>query len=393
MKILKNMPKLLNNYDYIFIGCGLSTATVVANLPKSKKILIIEKRENIAGNIFDYNKNQIWVQKYGPHIFHTNDSEVFEFLKKYTKFNSYKNVVQAKLGDKLIPLPINIDSINILFPNEAEEFISYLKEKFPNQEKITILELSKIDKFQHIFQELYKRVFVSYTVKMWNKKVEELDVSVFARVPIYMSKRNTYFTDKYEGLPVEGYTKMVEKMLDGNNVDIVLNCNIKDHLKIKNNQILIDNQQIVNPIINCAPIDEIFNFEFGKLPYRSLNIKFEELKKAHFQETAVVNYPEDPKMTRISEYKNFYPEVSNEKNTIISKEFPGEFNENYKLFSERYYPIPNEISREQYNKYVEKAKSLSNLYQLGRLAKYEYINMDQAVRKAIDFAKSLKENK
>lgn len=390
MKILSNIPEKINEYDYIFIGSGLSTAVVCSQLPKDKKILIIEKRNHIAGNIYDYLKNNILVHKYGPHIFHTNDKEVFELLNKYTKFNSYKNIVEAKIDDHLIPLPINIDSINLLFPKEAHEFIEYLREKFPNQEKITILELSKIDKFKHIYQTIYKRVFVSYTVKMWDKKVEDLDVSVFSRVPIYLSHRNTYFTDTYEGLPVKGYTQMVESMLKESNIHVLLNTNIIDIAKIVDNYFLINNEIIEQPIINCAPLDEIYNYKFGKLPYRSLNIKFEELENIlNFQKTAVVNYPEDETMTRISEYKNFYPEIKNYENTIISKEFPGSFNENDKLYNERYYPMPDDISRELYSKYVEESKKIINFYQLGRLAKYEYINMDQAVRKALDFVKIL----
>ncbi|MDP4040222.1 UDP-galactopyranose mutase [Mycoplasma mycoides] len=389
MNTLKALPTNINSYDYIFIGCGLSTATVCAKLPKNKRILIIEKREHIGGNVYDHKKNDILVHQYGPHIFHTNDKEVFDFLNQFTTFNSYKNIVQAKIDDELIPLPVNVDSIKILFPNEAEDFINYLKEKFPNQEQVTILELSQIDKYQHIYQTIYTRIFASYTGKMWDKKIEDLDVSVFARVPIYLTKRNTYFTDTYEGLPTKGYTQMVLNMLDSSNIDIVLNINITKHLQIKDNQIYINDELITKPVINCAPIDEIFGYKYDKLPYRSLNIKFEELNNPNLQTTAVVNYPEHPKMTRITEYKNFYPEISNDKNTIISKEFPGAFEQNSKEFSERYYPIPNDVSRDQYNKYVEESKKISNLYQLGRLAQYRYINMDQAVRSALDFADEL----
>lgn len=390
MKIITKLPQNINKYDYLFIGSGLSTATVCATLPADKKILVIEKRPHIAGNVFDYNEKGILVHKYGPHIFHTNDEEVFTFLNKFTKFNSYKNVVEAKIDDNLIPLPININSIKILFPNEAEEFINYLKSQFPNQEKITILELSKLDKFQHIYQTIYNRVFASYTSKMWNKSIEELDASVFARVPIYLSERNTYFTDKFEGLPVEGYTKMVENMMSSDNIEIIFNTNISEVINFQNNSIYIENSKIDIPIINCAPIDEIFGYKFGKLTYRSLNIQFETLDVKTLQKTAVVNYPEHISMTRITEYKNFYPEKNIDiDQTIISKEYPGDFDENSQLFSERYYPIPNDISKDQYSKYLLEAQNYPNLYHLGRLAKYEYVNMDQIVRKALDFAEKL----
>ncbi|WP_027334206.1 UDP-galactopyranose mutase [Mycoplasma elephantis] len=390
MNKLINLPKDLKVYDYIFIGCGLSTATVCTQIPTDKKILIIEKRNHIGGNIYDYLENNILVHKYGPHIFHTNDYEVFNFINKYTKLNDYRNIVEAKIDEKLIPLPININSIKLLFPNESNDFLNYLRNMFPNRDKITILELSKIDKYSYVYETIYKRVFASYTMKMWNKKVEELDVSVFARVPIYLNETNTYFTDKYEGMPIGGYTKMVEKMLNTKNIDLILNQNIKNIINFKNNKIFINNEEINVPVINCAPLDELFNNKFGQLPYRSLNIKFESLKVNHFQKTAVVNYPEHPNMTRITEYKNFYKEIkTNDYSTIISKEYPGEYNQNSIDFTERYYPIPNEAARNSYKNYIGHCNNIKNLYNLGRLAEYKYINMDQAIKNSLEIAKKI----
>ena len=166
MKIIKQLPKTLEKYNYIFIGSGLSAAVIASQLASNNKILIIEKRNNIGGNIYDYDKNGILVHKYGPHIFHTNDEDVYKFIIKYTKFNNFKNIVNAQIGDKLIPLPINQVSLKTLFPNKADDFIKYLKAKFSNRDKVTVLELSTIDKYQEIFKEIYQRVFVSYTVKM-----------------------------------------------------------------------------------------------------------------------------------------------------------------------------------------------------------------------------------
>lgn len=390
MKIIKQLPKTLEKYNYIFIGSGLSAAVIASQLASNNKILIIEKRNNIGGNIYDYDKNGILVHKYGPHIFHTNDEDVYKFIIKYTKFNNFKNIVNAQIGDKLIPLPINQVSLKTLFPNKADDFIKYLKAKFSNRDKVTVLELSTIDKYQEIFKEIYQRVFVSYTVKMWNKKVEELDVSVFSRVPIYLNSYEGYFTDKYEGMPINGFTSIIESLLKSNNIDVILNTNALEYFNFKNNEIYYKEAKLDKTLFSSAPIDEMFNFKFGELPYRSLNIAFETLNTKHLQKTAVVNYPEDPKMTRISEYKNFNPERHNEADTIISKEYPGQYDKKSKLFNEPYYPIPNDESRQKYNRYLELAKLTKNLELIGRLANYKYINMDQAIKEALEIVKKYK---
>lgn len=368
----------------------MSAAVIASQLASNNKILIIEKRNNIGGNIYDYDKNGILVHKYGPHIFHTNDEDVYKFISKYTKFNNFKNIVNAQIGDKLIPLPINQVSLKTLFPNKADDFIKYLKAKFSNRDKVTILELSTIDKYQEIFKEIYQRVFVSYTVKMWNKKVEELDVSVFSRVPIYLNSYEGYFTDKYEGMPINGFTSIIESLLKSNNIDVILNTNALEYFNFKNNEIYYKEAKLDKTLFSSAPIDEMFNFKFGELPYRSLNIAFETLNTKHLQKTAVVNYPEDPKMTRISEYKNFNQERHNEADTIISKEYPGQYDKKSKLFNEPYYPIPNDESRQKYNRYLELAKSTKNLELIGRLANYKYINMDQAIKEALEIVKKYK---
>ena len=390
MKIIKQLPKTLEKYNYIFIGSGLSAAVIASQLASNNKILIIEKRNNIGGNIYDYDKNGILVHKYGPHIFHTNDEDVYKFIIKYTKFNNFKNIVNAQIGDKLIPLPINQVSLKTLFPNKADDFIKYLKAKFSNRDKVTVLELSTIDKYQEIFKEIYQRVFVSYTVKMWNKKVEELDVSVFSRVPIYLNSYEGYFTDKYEGMPINGFTSIIESLLKSNNIDVILNTNALEYFNFKNNEIYYKEAKLDKTLFSSATIDEMFNFKFGELPYRSLNIAFETLNTKHLQKTAVVNYPEDPKMTRISEYKNFNPERHNEADTIISKEYPGQYDKQSKLFNEPYYPIPNDESRQKYNRYLELAKLTKNLELIGRLANYKYINMDQAIKEALEIVKKYK---
>lgn len=379
----------LNKYDIVILGAGLSSATLVSKLDSKFKILVIEKRKHIGGNVFDYEKNGILVHKYGPHIFHTNDETVMQHINKYTKLNDFKNIVNAKIGDNLIPLPVNKASFAILFPNEYNDFIKYLNNKFNNKQQLSILELSSLDKFQHIYTTIYNRVFACYTSKMWGKNIDEIDKSVFDRVPVYLNDHEGYFTDKYQGLPKNGYTNFIKKMFKKDNVDIITNCDIINTISIKNQQIYWKNEILKPTLISCSPIDEFFNYEYGELPYRSLNIEFEELNTSKFQNTAVVNYPEHPKMTRITEYKNFYPELNNTNNTIISKEYPGEYDKNSTLFNVPYYPMPTDNDRKLFEKYLNKANAIKNFYLLGRLATYKYINMDQAIFIALDLANKI----
>ncbi|MGL5204696.1 MAG: UDP-galactopyranose mutase [Metamycoplasmataceae bacterium] len=372
------------------IGAGISGAVLARVLAENGfDVEMVEKRKTIGGNLFDEKKKGIMVHKYGPHIFHTSKNDVIEFMNRFWKLNKFKNVVEGYVDGNLVPIPFNFKSIDICFPDEKEEIKKALLEKYPNNENITILELfeNKDPLINMVATFIYKNVFENYTTKMWNLKPDEIDASVTGRIPIILSYKNTYFNDKYEGVPEDGYLKTIERILNHKNIKFSINENGIDYLHFNENTISFKNDENCL-IVYTGPLDALFNNEFGVLDYRSLNIKIEEISKERFQETAVVNYPAHPTMTRITEYKNMTFDV-NPNVTIISKEYPGTYSASSKDFNEPYYPLATDGARQKYLKYKKLADRFKNLYLLGRLANYKYINMDQAVEDALIMAKEI----
>lgn len=375
---------------YNIIGAGITSATIARKLAEAGyKVNVYEKREHIGGNVFDYKKDGILIHKYGPHIFHTSKDNVINFIDKFWELNGFKNVVEGYVDNKLVPIPFNFKSIDICFPEESEIIKKELKKY--NKESITILELRKSENplIKKLAEFVYENLFLNYTTKMWNLKPDEIDESVTARIPIVLSYKNTYFNDKYEGLPKRGYTKTVEDIFNHPNIKVKLGVDANNFISFKDDVALFDNKE--ENIIYTGAIDSLFNFEYGALDYRSLEFKFETIEKDRIQQTAVVNYPAHESMTRITEYKNMTLE-KNPNKTIISKEFPGTFNKDAKKWNEPYYPLATDKAREKYNKYYERAKKYKNLYLAGRMATYKYLNMDQAIDLALNLAEELIEN-
>lgn len=375
------------------IGAGLSGSVLARILAENDfDIEIIEKRKNIGGNVFDEKIDNITVHKYGPHIFHTSKKKVAEFMERFWTLNKFKNIVEGYVGDKLVPIPFNFKSIDICFPHKKEEIKNLLSENYKGKENITILEMfdNKDPLIKEVATFIYKNIFENYTIKMWDLNPKEIDSSVTSRIPVILSYKNTYFTDDYEGIPKEGYTKTIEKILDHKNIKFSINKNGIQYLKFEKNLVSFkDDKSCI--IVYTGPIDELFDNRFGVLDYRSLNIKFEKIDQEKFQETAVVNFPAHPTMTRITEYKNMTFE-KNKNATIISKEFPGKYVPMSKEFYEPYYPLATEKARTKYTQYKNIADNYSNLLLLGRLANYKYINMDQAIEDALIMADKIIKN-
>lgn len=373
--------------EVVIIGTGISGVVVARQLAeKGFKVSMYEKRDHIGGNLYDYQLNGVLVHKYGPHIFHTSKQNVIDFVERFWKLNGFRNIVEGIVDNKLVPIPFNFKSIDICFPNENEEIKNKLLSKY-NQDSITILELQK-DKdpiIKKLADFVYKNVFLNYTTKMWNLKPDEIDPSVTARIPIILSYRNTYFNDVYEGLPIDGYTNSIKRMLDHENISYQLNIDANQYISFDNDKVLFNNEEKI--VIYTGPLDKLFSNKYEKLDYRSLVFEFENINKKQFQKTAVVNYPSDPKMTRITEYKNMTLQES--ENTIISKEFPGTYNEKDEKWNEPYYPLATNQAREKYNKYKNEALKYKNLFLLGRMATYKYINMDQAIEEALILAQKI----
>lgn len=378
--------------EAIIVGSGISGATLANYLAnKGWRITVFEKNNHIGGNCYDYiDRNGILIHKYGPHIFHTNNKVVYDFVKKFGKFNSYKHKVLVNVDNKIFPLPINFESIRIIMKDKAEEIINILLKSFPNQEYITIFDLKKIKSksITKFTNWIAKNVYFNYSSKMWGTKFEKIDPNTISRVKIILSDLHNYFPDdKYQGLPCGGYTNMIKKMLHHKNIKVLTNVNALDYLKI-NRKILWQNKEVKTPIIYCGPIDELLNYKFGMLQYRSLDIRFEHLNEIKHQNAAVVNYPAHASMTRITEYKIMTKQKS--KSTTISREYPGSFKLNSKKFGQRYYPIINNENTKLYQKYVNVLKKQSkNIYLLGRLAQYKYFDMDDAIQQALELGKRL----
>lgn len=358
----------------LVVGAGFSGA-VIAFLLADKlddDVTVIDKKEHIAGNCYDYrDKNGIMVHKYGPHIFHTESEKVWKFLKQFTDFNTYMHKVFGIIDGIETHIPFNFNTLYDVFPQTlAKRLEEKLLSKFEYNSKVPILDFLKQEDedLKFLANYVYEKIFLHYTTKQWGLDPTEVDGAVTARVPVYLSKDDRYFQDKYQGIPLEGYTKVVEKMLSHKNIKLKLKTDLKK----------IDSSKY-DRIFYTGPIDEFFDYELGQLEYRSVNFKFETYNKPHYQSCVCVNYPCNYDFTRIHEYKYFLDDKSDK--TVIAKEYSERFEPGK---NERYYPIPNEKNTELYNKYLEKAQKLNNVYFLGRLGDYKYYNMDKAILRAIE---------
>lgn len=370
-------------YKNIVVGCGLAGVVIAERIASqlNEPVLILDRRSHIGGNIYDYKDSisKINVHKYGPHVFHTNNKLVWDYLSQFTSWHYFMYRVKAVIDGNEVNIPFNIDSIHKVFP----KFISDRLEKkviehFGFNKKIPILELNESDDadLKFLAEFIYEKVFLGYTIKQWGVKPEDLDKSVSSRVPIYISRDGRYFQDKYQAIPSYGYTKMIENMLNNSLISLKLHTDFSDIQK------LIKYERL----FFTGPIDEFFNYEFGELPYRSLDLRFVNYDKEYFQSGPQINYPESYDFTRSVEYKYFLDERS--ESTIVSYEYSEAYQ---KGVNERYYPVPNARNHQLYNKYLEKAKQLKNIYFLGRLADYKYYNMDQVVERALTLFNTLDE--
>jgi UDP-galactopyranose mutase len=367
----------MKQIDILIIGAGISGAVLAERYASTgKRVLVIEKRDHIAGNCYDYiDENGILVSKYGAHLFHTNDKGVWKYVNRFAQWYPWEHKVIARVDDKTVPIPVNIQTVNTLFgtqiSTEAEMTEWLEKNRIPiespaNGEEAVLNRVGKA---------LYEKMFLHYTKKQWDKFPSELDASVLERIPVRTNYDDRYFSDCFQALPEGGYTKMFENILSHPNIEVLTNM---DYFDVK------DQYHGYEKLFYTGPVDRFFELRHSlleKLEYRSINFVTETHDVEHFQENSVVNYPgTEVDFTRIIEYKHFGNQKS-EKTTVV-KEFTVDE-------GEPYYPVPNPRNQEIYNKYKAEADKLDGIYFVGRLANYKYFNMDQAFRNALDLFQEL----
>ncbi len=369
----------------IIVGAGISGATMARLFAESgKDVIVIDKRENIGGNVYDFtDRNGIIVQPFGPHIFHTNDKEVFDFLSRFTTWREYEHRVLAKVRkDKFVPVPFNLTSLFTLYPKDkAERIKKILIEQIGFDKKVPIMQLKKHEdaEIRKFADFVYKNIFYVYSLKQWGIKPEYLSGEIMNRVPVYLSYEDRYFTDKYQFMPTHGFTEMIANILRHPNIKLKLRTDARSQLTFDNGDIYFGGKLFDGKVVYTGCLDELFDYKFGVLPYRSLKFKFKLYKTLSYQPSAVVNYTTSHNYTRITEFTKFTCPAK--ENTLVVKEYSKAFKKGRDV---PYYPIPMEKNKVHYEKYKKLADRYDNLYLLGRLAKYEYINMDVAVRKAMD---------
>jgi UDP-galactopyranose mutase len=353
-------------FDYLIVGGGFSGAVLAERLAtqQDKKVLIIDRRNHIGGNAYDhYDESGILIHKYGPHIFHTNCERIYNYLSKFTEWRQYEHRVLASINEGLVPFPINIDTVNKIFGlNLDGEGVEAFFKKIA--EPIAHVKTSEDAVVSKVGRRLYETFFQNYTRKQWGLDPSELDASVAARVPARTNHDDRYFTDKFQVMPLHGYTKMFEKMLSHPNIKIMLQTDYRE----------IRKQIPYKKLIFTGPIDEFFDYTYGKLPYRSLHFDFKTFDQEQFQPAAVVNYPNDHKYTRITELK--YLTGQKHAKTSVVYEYP-------RSFGDPYYPIPRPQNAELYKKYCLLAEATPDVHFVGRLATYKYYNMDQCIGQAL----------
>jgi UDP-galactopyranose mutase len=369
-----NMHKY--GFDYLIVGAGFAGATLAEQLGRGfgKKVLLVDRRPHIGGNAYDHhNEHGVLVHKYGPHIFHTNSKDVFDYLSRFTAWRPYEHRVVASVDGKLVPVPINLDTVNRLYGLnlESDQLEAYFESV---AEKVPVIRTSEDVVVRRVGRDLYEKLFLGYTRKQWGLDPSQLDASVTARIPVRTSRDDRYFTDAFQSMPLDGFTRMFENMLDHGNITILLNTDYRDTI----------GSVPFREMIYTGPVDEFFDYRFGKLPYRSLEFRHETHDREVFQSAPVVNYPNEHEYTRVTEFK--YLTGQKHSKTSIVYEYP-------KAEGDPYYPVPRPENAALYKKYQELAEATPGVHFAGRLGTYRYYNMDQVVAQSLALCAKLFESK
>jgi UDP-galactopyranose mutase len=379
-------------YDSIIIGSGAAGSTVARKLAESgKKTLVLEKRPHIGGNCYDrLDAYGIVIHEYGPHIFHTNEEEVFRFLSEFTEWHLFGHEVVADVYGTQLVVPFNLNTLHKVYGKEkADRLEKLLVEEYGAGSRVTIMELKKNEnpEIKAIADYVYENIFLHYTMKQWGQTPEEIDPEVTARVPVLLSYDNRYFQDKYQGMPKGGYTAMFEKMLSHPDITVRTSTDCKSCISFTGDQVLFEGEGFTGDVVYTGALDELFDCEYGRLPYRSLDFQFEHLTQDSFQGRSVVNYTVSEDFTRITEFK-YLTGQQDARGTTIVREYPFAYTGAEGEIP--YYAILNDDNRALYQRYKDKLAPFKNVYLLGRLAEYKYYNIDAIVKEALRLAGTIR---
>lgn len=374
------------HFDCLVIGSGYAGSVAAREMAErgGRRVLVLERRGHVGGNAYDcLDEHGILIHKYGPHIFHTSERRVFDYLSRFTGWRDYQHRVVANVHGRFLPVPFNLASLHMAFPKEkAARLEDKLLSAYSANARVTILSLRENTdpELREVADYVYENVFVHYTMKQWGQTPEEIDPATTARVPVLLSRDDRYFQDPYQGMPLEGYTPLFQRMLDHPRITVELGVDARERMALEDGVIRLDGEPFAGPVIYTGEVDELFSFRFGHLPYRTLDFDFETLEVDRFQPTATVNYTVSEDYTRITEYKQLTGQVVPGRTTIM-KEYsraytgsPGEI---------PYYAVISPENNALYGRYRDLAGGFSNLHLLGRLAEYKYYNMDAIALRAL----------
>ena len=375
--------------QYYVVGSGIVGCVIAHELAlKGNAVRVFEKRRHTGGNLFDYtDKYGIRVQAYGPHIFHTSNEKIWEYVNCFCEFKPYRLVCGSEIDGKCVPVSFDFTAIDTFFPDEAETIKAHIISAFPRRTKATVLELldSGDPYVQKFSRFLYEKDYAPYTAKQWGVKPEEIDRSIFRRVPVLLSYGSRYFDDRYQGMPADGYTALINRLLDHENISVQTNVDALEHLEIKGGHVLIDGTKADGTVCYTGRIDALFGFRYGVLPYRSLCFEWKHEAVDSFQKYPVVAYPQAEGYTRITEYKKLpFQQVSG---TTYAVEYP--LPDLQGGSGEPFYPVITEGSQAILKKYLDLVLKTAGLICCGRLADFKYYNMDQAIERALQIVEGL----
>lgn len=392
MPVVHGLPQAFDvaDYDALVVGAGYAGSVVARELAEraGKKVCVLERRPHIAGNAYDcLDEAGVLIHLYGPHIYHTYDERVHEYLSRFTDFTNYQHRVLANIHGTLMPVPFNHTSLKLAFGEErGEELYQKLVDTFGADKKVPIMELREKNDpdLQEVADYVYENVFLHYTMKQWGQTPDEIDPSVTGRVPVFIGDDDRYFPQApFQGMPEDGYTVLFEHMLDHDLIDVYVDVDARDIFEIGETNVSVCGKCYGGEIVYTGPLDELFNLDLGALPYRTLDMVFETLEQDQFQPVGTVNYTTSEDFTRITEFKNMTGQIVPGKTTIM-KEYSHAFEPG--SGQTPYYAIIDPENQALYERYLERVQNLTNFHPVGRLAEYRYYDMDAVTESALDLS-------